>query len=208
MPCTFGVLVLAKPILLLLYPKYAADAASAAPSLTILAIGMVFMSLIQILTAILQGVEKQMIPVRNLLIAVGFKIVITYFLTGIKPINIKGAACGTVVADIIASVLNMRAVQKYTDAKFHLRRTFIAPLLASAIMGILACATYYLLRIKFGNAISVLIAILLGVLAYVIAVFATRSITPEELLELPKGVLLHKIYMKTLGKFSKKSRRN
>jgi stage V sporulation protein B len=102
-------------------------------------------------------------------------------------------------------MLNMRAVQKYTDVKFNLRRTFIAPLLASAIMGILAFATYYLLRIKLGNAISVMIAILLGVLVYVIAVFATRSITPEELLELPKGVLLHKIYMKTLGRFSKKS---
>jgi stage V sporulation protein B len=208
MPCTIGVFVLAKPILLLLYPSQALAAASAAPSLTILALGMVFMSLLQILTAILQGVEKQMIPVRNLLIAVCFKIVITFFLTGIKPINIKGAACGTVVANIIASMLNMRSVKKYTDVKINHRRTFMAPLLSSAIMGAIAFATYYLFRLKFGNAISVMIAIILAVFAYIIAVFATKSITPDELLELPKGVLLHKIYMKTLGRFSKKAHNN
>jgi stage V sporulation protein B len=200
MPCSIGILVLAKPILLLLYPSQAADAAAAAPSLTILAIGMVFMSLIQILTAILQGVERQMLPVLNLLIGVCVKVVITFFLTGIKPINIKGAACGTVVANIIAALLNMRSIKKHTKAQFDLHRIFLRPFLAAAIMGIICLAAYHLLRLALGNALSVLISIVLGGLVYVVAIFATKSITPVELLELPKGVMLHKIYMRSIGK--------
>lgn len=58
----------------------------------------------------LQGVGKQFIPVINMCFGAVAKVVLTYWLTGIPEINVKGAAIGTVAAYIIASVLNLMAV--------------------------------------------------------------------------------------------------
>ena len=66
MPCSVGLMVLSKPIMLLLYPAQQASAVNAAESLFILAFGAIFLSLVQTLTGILQGVKRQLIPVINL----------------------------------------------------------------------------------------------------------------------------------------------
>lgn len=71
MPCSVGLMVLSKPIMLLLYPAQQASAVNAAESLFILAFGAIFLSLVQTLTGILQGVKRQLIPVINLAIGAG-----------------------------------------------------------------------------------------------------------------------------------------
>ncbi len=55
MPCAVGLMVLAQPIMLLLYPAQQESALSAAESLVILAFGSIFLSLVQTLTGILQA---------------------------------------------------------------------------------------------------------------------------------------------------------
>ena len=61
MPCAVGLMVLAQPIMLLLYPAQQESALSAAESLVILAFGSIFLSLVQTLTGILQGIGKQLV---------------------------------------------------------------------------------------------------------------------------------------------------
>jgi stage V sporulation protein B len=56
-----------------------------------------------------------MIPVVNLFIGALVKVVLTYTLTGIQDINVKGAAIGTVAAYIVASTLNIIAVKRITE---------------------------------------------------------------------------------------------
>lgn len=189
MPCAVGLFVLAQPIMMLLYPAQRESAISAAGCLAILAVGVVFLSSVQTLTGVLQGVGKQMIPVRNLFIGSLFKIVITYVLTGIPSVNVKGAAAGTVCAYFIASMLNLMAVKKYTGTKINASLTYIKPAVSAIGMGAAVFAVYRLVMMTgiAGNSIATVLAIGCGVVVYAVLIFALNGITEEELYMLPKG---------------------
>ena len=196
MPCALGLMTLSEPIMLLLYPAKQAAAISAAPSLFILSIGVIFLAMVQTTTGILQGVGKQNIPVRNILIGALVKIVITYTLTAIPAVNIRGAAIGTISCYLTASLLNLRAVHKYTGAQFALKPTFGKPLAAALVMSAVTFAVYHLFRLFTGNSVSVLASICVAAAVYGILLVATRAITEEELAFLPKGTKLIRIVRK------------
>ena len=198
LPCTVGLLVLAEPIMLLLYPVQKADAISAASALMVLSAGVVFLALVQTLTSVLQGVGKQNIPAINLLIGAGAKLVLTYTLTGVSFLNVQGAAIGTIAAYIIATVLNFIAVKKYTNIKFDIAKTYIKPIISVVIMGVLAYCVYFVLSMFAGNTISTLVAILVAGVTYIAFLFITGAIEENELAEFPKGDKLVKIYRKIL----------
>jgi stage V sporulation protein B len=196
LPCSVGIMVLAEPIMRLLYPLQLKDAVAAATPLFILGAGIVFLTSIQALTGVLQGVEKQIIPVRNLLIGAGFKVVITYFLTGVRQINILGAALGTVAAYVVAAVLNFRSVRKYTGTVIDWKLALLKPFLSSVSMGAAAFLVYHALMLFTRNSISTIAAVLVGALVYVVMVFVTKSVTEDELAMFPKGTALVKIVQK------------
>ena len=204
-PCGLGLMTMAQPIMLLLYPLRRASAISAAPSLFILAFGVIFLASVQTLTGVLQGVGKQLIPVRNLAIGAAAKVVVTYTLTGIPSINIKGAAIGTVTAYIVASVLNLLAVRKYTGTRFNLPLTVGKPVIAGLTMSAAVLIIYHLTKsilsgvmqsANFANALSVMFAIGIGVLVYIFMLLVTKAVTNEELMFLPKGEKIAKIISK------------
>ncbi|MDR2486855.1 MAG: polysaccharide biosynthesis protein [Clostridiales Family XIII bacterium] len=194
LPCTVGLFALAEPIMRLLYARQLEDAVSAAPSLTILAVGIVFLASIQTLTGILQGIERQFIPVVNLIIGACCKGALTWVLTGIPSVNIKGAAIGTVCAYVVATTLNLLAVRRHTGARFGWAQTLGKPLAAALVMGLLAFGLHRLLLPLAGNGIATLAAISAGALAYFVLLFALKSVTEEELALLPKGQKLARLY--------------
>jgi stage V sporulation protein B len=195
LPCALGLMTLSEPIMLLLYPAQRASAVSAAPSLFILSFGVIFLATVQTLTGVLQGIGKQLISVRNLAVGALAKVVLTYYLTAIPSVNIRGAAVGTVCAYIVASTLNLLAVTKYTGTRFDLRLTIIKPLISGLVMSAFVFATHRVVYIVLGNimdsinkanALATLLAILVGVLVYFVMLLKTRTITSEELKLLPK----------------------
>jgi stage V sporulation protein B len=190
--------IMASPILRMLYPYQLEDAESAAPTLAILAVGIVFLASIQTLTSVLQGVGKQMIPVINLFIGAGCTAAVTYILTGIPEINVRGAALGTLCAYVVATLLNFHAVKKYTHTEFRWRRILMGPLFSSIVMGVIALLLYTVLVDRTGNLIACAVSILVGILVYAVFVVLTRSVTEEELKLLPKSEILVKIYRKAL----------
>lgn len=188
LPCAVGLFVMAEPILVLLYPSQQASAVSAAPCLMVLSIGVVFLSTVQTLTGVLQGVGKQMIPVRNLIIGVLCKIAVTWTLTGIPSINILGAAAGTATAYLIASILNILAVRKYTGTRFDFVTTALKPFLSSAVMGAGTWGCYHLLyRLLDGSRMATVLAILAAIIIYAVMIFATKTVTRDEVVKMPKG---------------------
>ncbi|MGI6734127.1 MAG: putative polysaccharide biosynthesis protein [Anaerovoracaceae bacterium] len=196
LPCALGLMTLSEPIMLLLYPAQRASAISAAPSLFILSFGVIFLATVQTLTGVLQGIGKQLISVRNLAIGALAKVALTYYLTAIPSINIRGAAVGTVCAYIVASTLNLIAVSKYTGARFDLRLTIIKPLISGLVMSGFVFGTHRLVYIVLGNimssinkanALATALAILVGAVVYCVMLFKTKAITSEELKLLPKG---------------------
>jgi stage V sporulation protein B len=200
LPCAFGFMVLAQQIMLLLYPMQRESAISASSILFIMGIGVVFLATVQTLTGVLQGIGKQLIPVRNLAIGALAKLIISYTLIITPGVGVRGAAIGTVAAFIIASMLNLIAVRKYTGVKIDIRLTFLKPALAGITMAACVWVTYRLVNMVLADAFSTLISIAVGAMIYFFMIIKIKAITMEELAKMPKGGRLVKIASKFVTK--------
>ena len=193
-PCAVGLIVLAGPILHLLYPTKPDEAEMAIHTLQILSLGIVTLSVMRTLSASLQGIGKMTLPVINLGIGAVIKIVATYVLVGIPSLNVNGAAIGTVIAYLTAALLNYRGLRKHADVDLDLGNIFIRPLWASLIMGAGAVGMYKLIfMLHPSNLIASGIAIIFAVIVYFVMVFLTGAVSREELALVPKGETLYNI---------------
>lgn len=196
-PCAFGIFALAEPILLLLYPAQKASAIAAVPTLMIMAISVIFLAVTQTSVGVLQSIGKQMVPVVHLAIGCVGKVIVTFILVGIPAFNIKGAALGTMLAYVVALILNNRAVKKYTGTTFNYELTYVRPCIAAAIMGVCAFAAHKLVMLATAhNSIATLAGIMTGVIVYGVLIFALKAITIEEVETMPGGTKLAKIIRK------------
>ena len=197
MPCAIGMMALAEPILLFIFATDAdttAAAINAAPTLQIMCIGVVLMALLSTTNGILQGIDKQLLPVKNEAIGAIVKIVVTYILVGIPTFNIKGAAIGSVCTYGIAFLLNMRDITKHTKVKMDASLVFVKPTVASVLMGLCAFGSYKIFYMLIeSNTLAMLGAILVGVVVYAVLILALKAITRDEIVMLPKGDKLAKL---------------
>ncbi len=197
LPSAMGLFILAEPIIVLFYPALgSATHQSVGQLLAILAVSVVFLTLVQSLTAILQAVDKQRLPVKNLAIGAIVKVVLTYVLVGIPALNVQGAAYSTIAAYSTAAILNYRDLNKYTEVKISLLSVSIRPLMASGIMGIIVYVSYMIAMPMLGMKMATAVAILLGVIIYGIALPLTKTITAEDLEMLPKGQAIYRLFKK------------
>ena len=196
-PCAIGLIVLAKPILtMLFYMKYD-EAVMAVPALQILAVSIITLAIMRTFSTSLQGIGKMMLPVWNLLIGAVVKAIVSYILLGIPAVNINGAAFGSVMAYVTAGILNYRALKKYTDVSLDVKSIFFKPLGAALIMGAAAIIAYKIIfMVTSSNSISTLISILFAAAVYFVAAFRTGAVTKEEIELIPKGELLYRLAVK------------
>ncbi|NLD18649.1 MAG: polysaccharide biosynthesis protein [Clostridiales bacterium] len=193
-PCAIGLFVLAEPSLLLLYPAQRAGAIGAAPCLQVLALAFVLLSLITNMTGVLQGIGKQILPVRNLFIGIVVKIAVTWILTAIPQINIVGATLGTTAAYMVAAFLDVMAVRKYTKVKIKMGMVVTKPLISSLVMGAIVFFSYKGIFALLGsNAVATLVAILIGIIVYGLMILKTKAITRAELLDISMGQKIVKV---------------
>lgn len=113
-PCAIGMYVLASPILQVVFHD-----SLATTLLQKLAISIVFVSLLQITTSILQAYGRTVIPVVNMIVGGVIKVVINYNLVAIPEINIDGAPIGTMVCYCTVMLLNMFWIIKETKCKIQ-----------------------------------------------------------------------------------------
>ena len=187
MPCAAGLLVLAKPSLLLLYPLQVESAISATPCLQVLALGFIFLALVTTMTGILQGLTKQNWPVINLAIGIAIKIIITWCLVGIHSINIVGAAIGTFCAYLTAATLDYLCVRRFTGVRIQVKQTVIKPAIAAIIMAAIAAGAYRLFLFAGHNSIATVGAILVGACVYGILIIKMKAITRNEIVGIKFG---------------------
>jgi len=193
MPCAAGLLVLAKPSLLLLYPLQVESAISATPCLQVLAMGFIFLALVTTMTGILQGLTKQNWPVINLAIGIAIKIIITWILVGIHSINIVGAAIGTLCAYLTAATLDYLCVRRFTGVRIPVKQTVVKPAISAIVMAIIALAAYKLFMFAGHNSIATLGAIIVGACVYGVMIVKTKAVTRNEIVAIKFGTKIAKI---------------
>lgn len=192
-PATVGVGLLGDQILNLLFP----NAPEGGMLLKIGAISIIFLSLNQISTGILQGMGKVYIPALNAIFGVIIKIPINYILIAIPQINVIGAVISSIACYFVASVLNTINLVKYSKAKLDYKGIIFKPLLSSLFMSIVCIFGYNLIHCLLQNsAIATLLTIILSIFVYFISLLFTKSLVKSDILLLPMG---NKIY----NKFSK-----
>lgn len=195
LPAAAGIALLARPIISLLYFRFPAeDIDMTARLLVILSAGVVFLTLVQTLTAILQGINRILVPVKNLLIGALFKIVLTYVLVGRPNLHIQGAAIGTVVCFGVAALLNLAAVYRYTGVKISVKTYFIQPVFATLVMAGVVYGVHLLgLQWTGSENQATLLAILVGGAVYGATLLATGALSAADLQLLPGGIKLARI---------------
>jgi len=198
-PCAAGMFLLAEPIMRLLYSGLGADELRlAAELLKISAISILFLTMLQTMTGILQGSGHQFIPLINLAIGAAIKVILSLKLIRIPELNIKGAAIGTAVCYGIAAILNIIAMIRYAKPKVRPLSSLIMPILSTAVMGVAVYLLYALLSKFVGNTISTLLAIAGAVVVYAVMLLITGALAREDMQYIPGGSKLIRL-MNKLG---------
>ena len=194
MPCTAGIMVLADPIIQLLFPG---SSPLAGHLLQAGGISVIFYSISTLSNAVLQGIDRMRIPVRNASVALVLHAgVIAVGMFGLK-LNIYGICVGTIAFSLIMCILNGMSVRKYSGFKPDVTKTFIKPAIASVIMGVVVYAAYFVChKVSHSNAVSTVMAVLVGMIVYAAALLLIKGLTEEELHSFPKGELLIRIAKK------------
>ncbi len=209
LPSGVGLFMLAEPIIALLYRSLGPEKhASSGALLEILAISVIFLTVVQAFTAILQSINKQFHPVKNLAIGLVVKVILSYILIGIPTINIKGAAISTTISYLAVAILNWFDINN-TKVRINFIQITARPLLSTAVMAlatgvsfkvlksVLAGASFQVLRFTLsGQSIATLGAIAVAGLVYVVCLFLTGAITKEDLELIPKGEKLKRFVRK------------
>lgn len=195
MPCALGMAVFSRPILRLLFRADMADAA--APLLSVLAIGSLFLSLLSVTNAILQANGLASRPIISMLVGSGVKLAASYFLIGMPSVGTLGVPLGTVLCYFAAMLCNLSVMLRRLSFAPSLSFTFLRPFAAACLSVGAALGFYLALGGDGGQALLILPAIALAALVYVAAVFLTRSVTQEDVLLLPGGKRLAKIFARS-----------
>lgn len=176
-PCFMGLFFLAEKVAALIY-----NAPGAAGAIQAMSIGILFLGIHQISTGVLQGLGKTAIPMVNMLIACVVKIILSWNLTAIAELGIKGAAIATVADFAVAAVINMGFIYRLTGYSISLA-SLLRPLLASGVMG---CVIYAVLALTEGLGMwCVLFAMAAAVPAYGFSLLACGGLHREDLANVP-----------------------
>ncbi len=209
-PAGIGFVVLAKPILGLMY-----NGTNSASSIPISAgilqgygILMILVALSAPTSNLLQAIGRASVTAKTMGVACVVKIVCNYIFVSIPSLNIFGALIGTTAFYIINVGVNLTILFRTTKIKLRFWSVFVKPLIAGLCCGAATWVSYTGLSrvLTFGTAdshlngssVSCLISIVIGGIIYLLGVFLMRILEKEDIILLPKGEKIAKL----LEKFS------
>lgn len=192
-PSAVGLLVLAKPVMQLLFNQ-PESLTLASKLLMAIAITVVFYCVSTVTNAVLQGIGKVNIPVIHAAVALLLQVVVLVVLLMFTDLDLYALAIAMIVYSLTMCVLNQIAVRKYLDYKIQVKKTFVMPSVAAVFMGVTAFFVYYGVHyVAKSNLIALIVAVIAAVLVYFALVIKCKVITEAELESFPKGNLIKKI---------------
>ncbi len=194
LPCAVGLFVLASPILAMLYPNLTEGELTLAVDLMhTSSIGVIFLSLVQSMTGVIQGMGKPNVPVFNLFIGFVLKVASLLALMNIPQINIQGAAVSTVVCYAFAGIADTIYVIRRAKLRLGLVDVLLKPVLSSGVMGFVVFMIYSFMQEMEHQVLPTLAAVAVGVFAYGVMAIYFRFFTREELAYIPGGQRIRKL---------------
>ena len=194
-PCAMGLLALAKPVMMILFPqKVSLDEASML--LRILAITVVFYSLSTVTNAVLQAIGKVNVPVINAVIALILQTGILALLLIYTDLGDIALCIVTIIYSLMMCVLNNVIMKRNLHIVNDLQKTYLFPFVASIVMGVGAYLIHLLFSMLFEkfigssyfvNLFATLIAVVAAVFIYFTVLIKSGGATREDIMRFPKG---------------------
>ena len=195
-PCMVGLTVLSYPIMGVLFPTSTDLAAK------LLLAGSVFAvtdSFSIITGGALQAIGQQRRALFNAAASLVINVIsLALMLVAVSALDIYAVMLANILFSVVCCILNVQSMKKYLHFKGEIRKTYMEPFLASAIMGVAAYAIYQaVFSVTKRPSIALLVAILLAVIVYLILYVVISHTKEEEMLQFPMGRyivrILHKI---------------
>lgn len=193
-PCFVGFVVLASPLMVLLFNDPSRTPAA------ILALGSVTLVLYCLSTvsnSILQGLDKMSIPAKNAGISLVVHIAALLIMLIVFKWNIYALVGSNIVFALCMCILNMRAIHKASGYRQEAEKTFVKPLLAAVIMGVVTYAVHLVLDILIGGRFfATMVSILVAVVVYAVSVLKLGVLSIEDIRDLPRGAKILRLCRK------------
>ncbi|MBQ8597389.1 MAG: polysaccharide biosynthesis protein [Lachnospiraceae bacterium] len=193
-PAAVGLGVLAKPIMKVIFHQpESLDLSSAL--LSMLAVSVVLYSLSTLTQAVLQSVGRMNIPIINAAVSIVIHAVVMVVMMRYlnEEYSLYYYILTTVLYALLLCVFNGISVRRSIDYRQEVKKTFLLPALAAAVMGAAAFGVYqglyYLIKI---NIIALFVAIGIACMIYFVLIIKLGAVTESELRSMPKGHLLVK----------------
>jgi len=191
MPMGVGLMVMAEPIMRLLYPGY--DVTITGPLLSVAGLAAICVCLVLVSNSVLQAYGHVNMPIITTLIGGGVKVLSNYHLVAIPEINIHGAPMGLLLCYAVTLTLNLVLLRRTADGIGRYLSMFGKPLAASVVMGGAAWAVYGLSVGLLGNTLALMAAIGVAAAIYLVLVLALRAVSRDDVMLMPKGEKIAKI---------------
>lgn len=184
-PSCVGMAVLSYPIIGLLFPQKE-TMLTASQLLAFGSPAIVFYGLSTLSNGILQALGEVNIPLKNATKALIYNIIIVTLILLLTPLGLYSLLIGNCFYPLQVCYLNQKALKKKLHYKQEIRRTYILPLVASIIMGIVVYAVYYgLFTLTRSVFVPLILSVIVGIIVYFIIIFFIYSDNPEELDDIP-----------------------
>lgn len=192
LPCSAGMFIFAEQILQLLFPAQAAGSFL----LQISSIAIIFTVLAQTINGALQGLGKVMVPAIAFAVGVVVKLILNVVLIPIPSIGVNGAAIGTIACNLIACTIGFKVLKKNMNIQFKFSKYILKPIIATTIMSICSYAIYLGFNMFMSMKVAGIIAMVMAVLLYALAIVTLKVFTKEEIYMIPYGQKLYRILVK------------
>ncbi len=189
LPCSVGLMVLARPVTALLGGYTGENLDLAAQVMTVLGACVSFHTFVLLTNAIMQSYGHVNLPVINMFIGGVLKLAAVFVLTGNPNIGILGTPIGSLCCYIVISILNLVTMRKCIPNCPALISNLLRAGGAALVMGLFAYGTRWGLEYLGINSRAILcgLPIIVGVAVYAVAAVKLRAIAKEDCLLLPKG---------------------
>ena len=187
-PSAVGLAVLAAPISNLLFPGR--DNTDLIKMTCYGSSAVVVYSLSTVTNAVLQGINRMKTPIRNAGISLVLHTVILFVMLRYLHMGIYGVLYANILFALFICILNARAIARFKRYRQEVKKTFLIPMVASAVMGAAAFGVYRAAYSVFGNLISTGISVLVAVAVYFVLLILLKGVDAQELRSMPGGTRL------------------
>lgn len=117
-------------------------------------------------------------------------------LVPIPDIGVNGAAWGSVACHMVAFTIAITSLRKNIKLDLTFSKFVIKPLLAVTIMGICSYFSYSILLGIIPVKLATIVAIIVAIIIYVLAIISLKVFSKEEIQMMPQGEKICKVLEK------------